>query len=235
MSDHPLTISSLRSGYGEAIVLRGINLTIAPSHILAVVGKNGMGKSTLLKSIMGYLPKSAGAVKIRGHEVTGWAPHRIARLGVGYVAQEKALFQDLTVEQNIRLALRPGTEWRTAIECVERTFPFLMTRLTQRAGTLSGGEQKMLLTARAIASGAKVLLIDEITEGLQPSVIERLASVIRAECERSRLAVLLIEQNIPFTLSVADRYSIMDRGEIAYTGSAKEAGAARNVTKFLSV
>ena len=230
-----LDIDAVSAGYGEAVVLREIALTVAPGEILAVLGKNGTGKSTLLKSIMGYLPKLAGRIAIGGADVTREAPHRIARRGVAYVAQEKSLFQDLSVEENIRLALASDRDWPKARAAVERSFPFLLERIRQRAGTLSGGEQKMLLMARSLAADPKLLLVDEITEGLQPSVIERLGGVLRAERGRSATGILLVEQHIPFALAVADRFVVMDRGEIVDAGAAGAPGAAAEIARHLSL
>ncbi|GLK72100.1 ABC transporter ATP-binding protein [Ancylobacter dichloromethanicus] len=229
-----LAVDNLSSGYAGAVVLREVSLALAPGEILAVLGKNGMGKSTLLKSVMGFLPKMAGTVAIAGSEATRLSPHRVARLGVGYVAQEKALFQDMSVEENLRLAVR-RPDFEAALAEVEASFPFLLQRLKQRAGTLSGGEQKMLLMARSLATGAKLLLIDEITEGLQPSVIDRLAGVIRSARERHGTTMLLVEQHLPFALAVADRWAVLDRGEIAETGASTEPDARMRVLRHLSV
>jgi branched-chain amino acid transport system ATP-binding protein len=229
-----LSVDHLSSGYAGAVVVREVSLELAPGEILAVLGKNGMGKSTLLKAMMGFLPKITGAVTIGGTEATRLPPHRVARLGVGYVAQEKALFQDLTVEENLRLAVR-GPDFDAALGEVEKSFPFLLQRLKQRAGTLSGGEQKMLLMARSLAVGAKFLLVDEITEGLQPSVIDRLAGVIRDARARHGTTMLLVEQHLPFALAVADRWAVLDRGEIAESGATSEPDAAGRVLRHLSV
>ena len=229
-----LSVRGLSSGYAGAVVVREVNLSVAPGEILAVLGKNGMGKSTLLKAVMGFLPKMSGSVSLGGSEVTRLSPHRVARLGVGYVAQEKALFQDMTVEENLRLAVR-RPDFEAALAEVEASFPFLLQRLKQRAGTLSGGEQKMLLMARSLATGAKLLLVDEITEGLQPSVIDRLAGVIRSARERHGTTMLLVEQHLPFALAVADCWAVLDRGEVAETGMASEADAGRRVLKHMSV
>lgn len=229
-----LSVEKLSSGYAGAVVVREVSLSIAPGEILAVLGKNGMGKSTLLKAVMGFLPKMIGRVAIGDREATHLAPHRVARLGVGYVAQEKALFQDMTVEENLRLAVR-RPDFEAALAEVEASFPFLLQRLKQRAGTLSGGEQKMLLIARTLATGARLLLVDEITEGLQPSVIDRLADVIRAARQRHGTTILLVEQHLPFALTVADRWAVLDRGEIAETGASSEPDARQRVLKHLSV
>lgn len=235
MTEPALDLSTVSSGYGEAIVVRDVDLRVGPGEIVALLGKNGMGKSTLLKAVMGFLPKATGAVVVEGADVTAWAPHRIARRGVAYIAQEKSLFQDLTVEQNLRLALVADQPWNDATDRVRAAFPFLLDRLEQRAGTLSGGEQKMLLMSRALATGAKLVLVDEITEGLQPSVIERLAGVIQAERDRNGTAFLLVEQNVRFSLAVADRYAVLDIGEIIEAGATGSPGAAASITARLSV
>jgi branched-chain amino acid transport system ATP-binding protein len=235
MNAPALSLAGLSSGYGDSIVLQNVDLTIAPGEIVALLGKNGMGKSTLLKSIMGFLPKAKGTVDAFGTAITNWPPYRTARLGIGYVPQEKALFQDLTVADNIRLALAPGAPFAGALERVEAAFPFLTKRLAQRAGTLSGGEQKMLLMSRAFAARARLILIDEITEGLQPSVIERLADVIRRERQASGASFLLVEQNVPFSRTVADRFAVLERGEIVERGETADPTAPARIAAHLSV
>jgi ABC-type branched-subunit amino acid transport system ATPase component len=235
VTEPALDLATVSSGYGEAIVVRDVDLRVGSGEIMALLGKNGMGKTTLLKAVMGFLPKATGAVVVEGADVTTWAPHRIARRGVAYIAQEKSLFQDLTVEQNLRLALVAGQSWDEVTDRVRATFPFLLERLAQRAGTLSGGEQKMLLMSRALATGARLVLVDEITEGLQPSVIERLAGVIQVERDANGTAFLLVEQNVRFSLAVADRYAVLDIGEIAEAGATGSLGAAASITARLSV
>ncbi|MBS7538841.1 ABC transporter ATP-binding protein [Ancylobacter lacus] len=229
-----LAVENLSSGYAGAVVVREVSLALQPGEIRAVLGKNGMGKSTLLKAVMGFLPKMGGVVRFEGTDATRLPPHRIARLGIGYVAQEKALFQDLTVEENLRLAVR-APDFAAALAEVETAFPFLLKRLRQRAGTLSGGEQKMLLMARALATGARLLLVDEITEGLQPSVIDRLAGVIRDARARHGTTMLLVEQHLPFALAVADRWAVLDRGEFADAGATTEPDAHARILRHLSV
>lgn len=230
-----LEVSALSSGYGEALVLRDVALAVQPGEIFAMLGKNGMGKSTLLKTVMGFIPVRAGRVRLFGADRTGQAPHRIARSAVAYTPQEQALFQDLSVRDNLQLGLRDRSHFEEDLARIGRAFPFLPTRLAQRAGTLSGGEQKMLLVARALMARPKLMLIDEITEGMQPSVIERLAEVLRGERDRAGTAMLLIEQNVQFALSVGDRYAVLKRGEIVDRGAVSEAGAAERITEHLSV
>jgi urea transport system ATP-binding protein len=234
MSTAALVVEGLTSGYGQSMVIRNLSFTIAPGEIVALLGKNGMGKSTLLRTIMGHLRKQAGRVFAHGRDISAAPPYRVARCGIGYVAQEKALFQDLTVEENIRLAVRDRA-MPQALETAGRAFPFLTDRLWQRAGTLSGGEQKMLLMARALAAGADLILIDELSEGLQPTMVARLASVIRGARENGGTSFLLVEQNLNFALGTADCYHVLQSGEIVSSGASADVGAAASVAKYLSV
>jgi branched-chain amino acid transport system ATP-binding protein len=235
MSGAALDLAGVRSGYGEAVVVRDVDLSIQPGEIFVLLGKNGMGKSTLLKTVMGFLPIQRGQVKLFGRDITAQAPHRIARAALAYTPQEQALFQDLTVEDNLRLALRDDGLFQPGLERVGGYFPFIPQRLKQRAGTLSGGEQKMLLVARALMSKPRLMLVDEITEGLQPSVIEKLAAVFKAEREQSNTAILLIEQHVNFALAVADRYAVLKLGEIVDRGAVSDPGAERSIADHLSV
>lgn len=230
-----LNVSGLKSGYGEALVVSDVSFEVRSGEIFALLGKNGMGKTTLLKTVMGFLPIQAGRVELFGADVTGMPAHRVARRDIAYTPQEQALFQDLTVEENLRLGLRDDKQFDAGLRRVGEVFSFLPTRLEQRAGTLSGGEQKMLLVARALMSQPKLMLIDEISEGLQPSVVERLAGVLRAERDQSKVSMLLIEQNVKFALSVADRYAVLKLGEIVDRGAVGAAGVERRIVDQLSV
>jgi len=167
--------------------------------------------------------------------VTGWPPYRITRLGVSYVPQEKSIFQDLTVEENLRLALRDGLSFDARLEAVARWFPVLTARRQQRAGTLSGGEQKMLLIGRALLTRPRLVLVDEITEGLQPAVITRLTEVLAEERLAHGLTVVLVEQNVGFALGLADRYAVIKGGTVVETGRASDAGARENVERHLVI
>jgi ABC-type branched-subunit amino acid transport system ATPase component len=230
-----LRLRGIRSGYGEAAVVNGVDLEVRRGEIFALLGKNGMGKSTLLKTVMGFLPMRGGHVELFGESVDGLPPHRIARRAIAYTPQEQALFQDLTVRENLRLGLRDDRRLQEGIARVGAIFSFIPERLQQRAGTLSGGEQKMLLVARAMISRPALMLVDEITEGLQPSVIDRLIEAFRRERERAGTAILLIEQHVKFALSVADRYAILKLGEIADRGEVGDAGLQTRITNQLSV
>ena len=235
MTAAALELRSVSSGYGGAVVVRDVALDIRPGEIVALLGKNGMGKSTLLKTVMGFLPVLSGSIHLAGEDVTGRPPHRIARMAIAYTPQEQALFQDLSVEDNLRLAVRGGGMLRAGLGRIGELFPFIVARLRQRAGTLSGGEQKMLLIARALLSAPRLLMVDEITEGLQPSVIERLAAVLRSERERAGTAMLLVEQHVAFALAVADRYAVLKLGEIVDRGASGDAGAGERIAAHLAV
>ncbi len=230
-----LSVSGLTSGYGEAMVVRGVSITVAPGEIVALLGKNGMGKSTLLKTVMGFLPAREGRVTLYGRDVTRDPPHRIARQAIAYTPQEQAIFQDLTVGDNLRIGQSEAKWFEEELARVGELFPFLKERLGQRAGTLSGGEQKMLLIARALMARPKLMLVDEISEGLQPSIVERLSQALLAERERTGVAMLLVEQNVRFALNVADRWAVLKRGEIDDEGSSGAPNAAARIADHLSV
>ena len=233
---HALAVRQLEGGYGESPVLHGISLDVRPAEIFAILGKNGMGKTTLLKTMMGFLPPRRGRVEVLGEDVTGWPPYRITRLGVSYVPQEKSIFQDLSVEENLRLALGPSSpDYRARLETVAGWFPFLKERQGQRAGTLSGGEQKMLLIGRALLTRPRVVLVDEISEGLQPAVITRLQGILADECRAQGIAIVLVEQSVGFALAIADRFAVLKVGAVVEMGSAADAGARECIERHLVI
>src|SRR6266581_1396056 len=222
-----LQIIDVSSGYGSSMVVHNTNLAIAPGEIVALVGKNGMGKSSLLKTILGFLPARSGSIKLSGREVTTMAPHLRRRLALAYAPQEQALFQDLSVRDNLRLGLTGDADLDQRLERVAGWFPILTSRLRQRAGTLSGGEQKMLIVARGLIAEPRLLLLDEVTEGLQPSVVDRLADVLAAIRRDQGMAMLVVEQHIPFVLGLANRFAVFKRGEIVDEGSVDAESEAR--------
>jgi ABC-type branched-subunit amino acid transport system ATPase component len=229
-----LELTAVSSGYGEALVIRDVALTLAPAQIFAILGKNGMGKSTLLKTIMGYLPVAKGHIRLFGESAAAIPTYRMAQRGVAYSPQEQALFQDLSVGDNLRLGLPEETRFAREIDRVGGFFPFIPERLRQRAGTLSGGEQKMLLVARALMARPRLMLVDEISEGLQPSVVQKLADVLRAERAASGVAMLLVEQNVRFASAVADVYAVLKRGEIVDAGRIADPGVEAKIARELS-
>jgi branched-chain amino acid transport system ATP-binding protein len=222
-----LEIVNLTSGYGSSTVLHGVSLDISPGEILALVGKNGMGKSSLLKTILSFLPAWNGVVRIDGRDVTRLAPFRKRALGLAYSPQEQALFQDLSVRDNLRLGLSDDRGFEASLSDISGWFPVLTARLSQRAGTLSGGEQKMLIVARGLIARPRLLLLDEVTEGLQPSVVDRLAEVLAATRRDRGTAMLVVEQHLSFVLGLADRFAVLKRGEVVDMGPVEADSAAR--------
>jgi ABC-type branched-subunit amino acid transport system ATPase component len=228
-----LSVEGLEGGYADTAVLRRVTLDVRPAEIFAILGKNGMGKTTLLKTLMGLLPARGGRLEVLGVDVSRWAPYRITRLGVSYVPQEKSIFQDLSVEENLRLALRELSQFTDRLEAVARWFPILKSRRGQRAGTLSGGEQKMLLIGRALLTRPRLVLVDEISEGLQPAMITRLKEVLTEERRARGLTIVLVEQNVDFALAVADRYAVLKVGTVVETGWSADAGARERIERHL--
>lgn len=217
-------LDNVSSGYRGATVLRDITLRVGLGEVVAIFGKNGMGKSTLLKTIFGIVAPLGGTVSINGVGTRRMRPYKVARMGVSYIPQERAIFADLTVSENITLAARNKTSVEAAFDRTGDLFPKLMNRREQKAGTLSGGEQKMLLLARGLAAEPGILLIDEITEGLQPSVRAVLSEALRAERQDRGTTILLVEQDLAFAFGLADRYVALKLGSIS--GEGETAGKA---------
>ena len=233
-SERPVVaIAGLEGGYGESPVLHDVSLDVRAGEIFAILGKNGMGKTTLLKTVMGLLPARTGRVEFLGQDVSGWPAYRITRLGVSYVPQEKSIFQDLSVEENLRLALRDVSRFAEGLERIAEWFPILKSRHGQRAGTLSGGEQKMLLIGRALLTRPRLILVDEISEGLQPAMVTRLQDVLAHERRAHGVTVVLVEQNVGFALALADRYAVLKMGTVVESGRAGSAGARERVEQHL--
>jgi branched-chain amino acid transport system ATP-binding protein len=230
-----LALEGFGCGYGQAEVIHQVDLRIEAGEALALLGKNGMGKSTLLKGIMGFLPPMGGSVSFVGEPLPAGVPHLLAARGIAYAQQEKAVFQDLTVAENLSVAVPDKARLKRGLERIGTYFPFIPQRLRQKAGTLSGGEQKMLILGRALMAEPRLMLIDEITEGLQPSVIERIAGVLQAERRASNIAMLLVEQNVAFALKTADRFAILERGELGEQGRTDVPGALAMILGRLGV
>lgn len=235
MNDTLLTVQGLSSGYGSAAVLQDISLNIKKGEIVVVLGKNGMGKSTLLKTLMGFVRPFNGKVTLGGKNVTGISPHLMARSGVAHAPQEHTLFQDLTVEENLRLGVATDRVFRERLPSVETVFPRMIERLKQRAGTLSGGEQKMLLMSRALIAHPQLMLVDEISEGLQPTMVDRMAEALLRARDELGISVLLVEQHLDFALSVANRFMVLKLGEIVEQGRVNDPNATRNLSAHLAV
>lgn len=207
-----LRVRGLRSGYGSSLVVDGADLDVEEGEIVALIGRNGMGKTTFLKATLGLLPRWSGSVELRGRDVTRQPTHRVIKSGIAYVPQEEALFGAFTVEENLRGGLLSGTPPREAWDEAIEHFPILGTRLKQRAGTLSGGEQRMLLMARALLARPRLLVIDEVCDGLHPPVVATVVEVLRDYRTRHGMSVLIVEPNLRAVLDLADRVLVMKAG-----------------------
>ena len=216
MADLLLELDGIRAGYGDAVVLDGISLALPEHGSLAVLGRNGVGKSTLLLTIMGYTAVRRGNIRWRGEDITQLAPHRRARRGLGWVAQEREIFPSLTVEENLTVAARPG---RWDLKAVYDLFPRLRERRGNFGNQLSGGEQQMLAIARALATNPALLLLDEPLEGLAPIIVEELTATIGRMISEEGTAVILVEQHADMALSLTSEAVVLERGAIVHRGA----------------
>jgi branched-chain amino acid transport system ATP-binding protein len=228
-----LEVADVHTYYGESHVLHGISLAVGDGEVLTILGRNGMGKTTLIRSIVGLTPPRQGTVKLKGQNVAGWPPYRLVERGVALVPQGRRVFPSLSVRENLEVARGGNGRW--TLQRVFDLFPRLRERAANRANKLSGGEQQMLAIGRALMSNPTLLLMDEPTEGLAPLLVREVARVI-GELKREGLSILLVEQNLPMALGVADRVHILSRGQIVYTGAPAALAADEDVkSRFLGV
>jgi branched-chain amino acid transport system ATP-binding protein len=214
-----LTLRNVRAGYGDAVVLDDISFELAERGSLAVLGRNGVGKSTLLLTMMGFTQVRRGAIAWRSEEITRMAPHRRARLGIGWVAQEREIFASLSVEENLQVAARPG---RWDLPAVFDLFPRIRERREAKGNQLSGGEQQMLATARALMTNPALLLLDEPLEGLAPIIVEELTRALRRMIADEGTAVILVEQHAEIALSLTEQAILLERGAIVHRARSQD-------------
>jgi urea transport system ATP-binding protein len=201
-----------------------VSLTVTAGACTVLLGRNGVGKTTTLRSIMGLVPIRSGKIELDGKDISTLAPYQRAALGIGYVPQGREIFNALTVEENLLMGMAPlnGRAARKVPGHILETFPVLKQMLKRRGGDLSGGQQQQLAIGRALAANPRVLILDEPTEGIQPSIIKEIGAVIRSLVEKSKLAVLLVEQYYDFAESLADSYAVMSRGQVTHAGPGRE-------------
>jgi len=217
-----LDVEEVHTYYGESHVLQGISLRVEASEVLGILGRNGMGKTTLIRSIIGFTPPRRGRVRFKGQDITRWPPYRMVESGMALVPQGRRVFPSLTVRENLEVARSGRGPW--TLERVHELFPRLHERGRNRANKLSGGEQQMLAIGRALMSNPGLLLLDEPTEGLAPLLVLEVGRVIKA-LKREGLSILLVEQNLPLALAVVDRVHILSRGQIVHTCTPAELAA----------
>jgi urea transport system ATP-binding protein len=220
-----LTVSGLNQYYGGSHTLRDIAFAVPSGAVTAVLGRNGVGKSTLLKCLAGLLPARSGAIQFDGVDVTHLPPHARARLGLGYVPQGREIFPRLTVLENLMLGLATKPPRTPIPPRIFEMFPVLADMLQRRGGDLSGGQQQQLAIGRALAMGPKLLVLDEPTEGIQPSIIKDIERAIRRLAAEGEMAILLVEQYYDFARSLADRYVVLARGEVVKAGNGADMDA----------
>ena len=230
-----LSISDLSFSYGEVQVLRGIDIHVPPETIVAVMGRNGVGKTTLMNNVVGLLKPSSGSIKLEGQEIIGLQARRRVRAGLAYVPQGRMIFPKLTVEENLKIGLSARTDGQLRVpEEVYELFPILSEMGQRMGGDLSGGQQQQLAIGRALVTDPKVLILDEPTEGIQPNIIQQIGSVLRELVAMKRIAIFIVEQYLVFVREFCQQFYIMNRGEIAVSGDTENLDQEM-ITAFLSV
>jgi urea transport system ATP-binding protein len=228
-----LTVGGLNQYYGESHTLWDVNLDVPDGQCVCLMGRNGVGKTTLLKAVMGLLPVRDGSIRIGDQELVGRAADLRARLGIGYVPQGREIFPQLTVEENLQVGLGVGRD-RSVLERIFDLFPVLKQMLRRRGGDLSGGQQQQLAIGRALTLKPRLLILDEPTEGIQPNIVREIGDIITRLNREEGLTVLLVEQKLPFARRVAEHFTILDRGRCVASGAMPELGDDL-VQRYLSV
>jgi branched-chain amino acid transport system ATP-binding protein len=230
-----LSISDLSSSYGSAAVLRGVSLSVSPSEIVSVLGRNGAGKTTLLKTIMGLVRPKHGSIWVSGRRIDGFPPNHIAAIGVGYVPQGRAIFPALTIIENLQVTQFAQGKSRDRVEELIELLPALKPHLAARGGGLSGGQQQILALARALVGSPKILLLDEPSEGIQPSILDTIIEILHSLMKRESIAILLVEQNLDFAAALSQRAYVMEMGRIVRNVDSNELGASRELARDLMI
>jgi branched-chain amino acid transport system ATP-binding protein len=231
-----LNVQGLRTGYGRIPILNGVSFAVNEGEFIGILGHNGMGKTTLLKALMGFLPATGGLVRLDGHDVTAAEPYRRARLGFGYVPQGRDIFPGLTVYDNLRMGCtkQTGSEQETIADVLVE-FPRLKPLLDRAGGALSGGEQQLLAIARCLCGKPRLVLLDEPTEGIQPSIIDEIVEVLLRLRDNSGLTMILVEQNLDFIAALSKRILIIQKGTITREVQPGELGDASLIGEFIGI
>jgi branched-chain amino acid transport system ATP-binding protein len=230
-----LDVDDLCAGYGSAVVIRNVSFAVPSGSSLAILGRNGMGKTTLIKAVLGYLPHAKTSVRLDDHPVGDWPTYRIVRQGIGYGPQDGGIFPDRTVHENLLLGSLRIRDFRSRLDEVLDDFPVLKQRLRQAAGTLSGGEQKMLILARTLVPSPRLLILDEISEGLQPLVLDIAVRALRRQRERHQTTLILVEQSMDFALALADRVAVLQVGQFLFERNAEDPGLRTEIERAFAL
>jgi urea transport system ATP-binding protein len=230
-----LSVKGLKASYDESIILRGIDMTVKPNSVVALLGRNGVGKTSLLRSIMGQMPKTEGSITFEGQSIESLRSDQRARMGLGYVPQGRDIFPNLTVQENLEVSMSiSGAAGRDRLDEVYELFPVVKDMLARKGGVLSGGQQQQLAIGRAILTNPKLLILDEPTEGIQPSIIDQIEDAIHMLKKRGNLSIILVEQYLDFAKAASDEFYILDRGSVVLSGQS-EALTSAVIDKHLTV
>jgi len=230
-----LSVKDLKASYDESIILRGIDMTVKPNSVVALLGRNGVGKTSLLRSIMGQMPKTEGSITFEGQSIESLRSDQRARMGLGYVPQGRDIFPNLTVQENLEVSMSiSGQAGRDRLDEVYELFPVVKDMLARKGGVLSGGQQQQLAIGRAILTNPKLLILDEPTEGIQPSIIDQIEDAIHMLKKRGSLSIILVEQYLDFAKAASDEFYILDRGSVVLSGQS-EALTSAVIDKHLTV
>ena len=231
-----IVLDQVRAGYGDGEVLRGLSLKVASGSILGVLGRNGMGKSTLVRCLAGLNPPTAGTIHIAGQDMTRWPPHKRAQAGIATIMQGRGIFPDLTVRENLEMGrLASGKALSSKMEEVFGYFGRLKERLDQKAGTMSGGEQQMLAIGRGLMMHPRIILLDEPSDGIMPVLVRQIADNLTRINREQGLTILIVEQNVPMVFRMTDHCVIIENGQIVAEGSRKELEATNAMQDYLAV
>lgn len=230
-----LSVKGLKASYDESIILRGIDMTVKPNSVVALLGRNGVGKTSLLRSIMGQMPKTEGSITFEGQSIESLRSDQRARMGLGYVPQGRDIFPNLTVQENLEVSMSiSGAAGRDRLDEVYELFPVVKDMLARKGGVLSGGQQQQLAIGRAILTNPKLLILDEPTEGIQPSIIDQIEDAIHMLKKRGNLSIMLVEQYLDFAKAASDEFYILDRGSVVLSGQSEQLTSAV-IDKHLTV
>lgn len=233
--DTLLSVRGLKASYDESLILKGIDMQVPPNSVVALLGRNGVGKTSLLKSIMGLMPRTEGLITFEGQSILDRRPDHRARIGMGYVPQGRDIFPNLTVQENLEVSLSiAGKFGEERIEEVYELFPVIKEMLGRKGGVLSGGQQQQLAIGRALLTNPKLLILDEPTEGIQPSIIDQIEDAIHKLKKQGDLSIILVEQYLDFAKAACDVFYILDRGSVVLTGKSEQL-TPEVITRHLTV